>query len=493
MSSVTETNKVAGTQSFANLDLSDVQAPNTSAILETLRAQAAQTLAAALGAQPLVSFAIGAGGNFPYYYKDPANLNFNTLTYNWINTNLHGGTAPVQQSTGSFFSNLFISVLSKVTYKLSTADQVKLNAATSAAQDQQMALLTLWKSTYGSFPSGNGSPTDNILNTIVTTWATNPGMTLYKLRNSTDLSNDLQNAPATGLAIMPVVANYLYALGDSVSLQDQVTMNNAYLNNAKRAVQTPTADNGGLLGNDSKYYPAYTVTTPLNDIINGLKASGNDAKISMQVSNSSENQFSVSVGGSTSFKIPILDFLTIGINGNANYFHEEIANSSNSVSIDMTFSGLTLVNYAPAAYNMSTGQNWFYMQPIMEAIANKGQDVSGFQFSPDPGVDFGPNGPFGILQGVAISNYPSMVITVTGSNYQSIANTFQQSSDVMISFLGIPLGRVSESTYSHNAQTSGSNSSVTITLNPPPELVAGTNTTSMGWVLGVQTNYPAVS
>lgn len=159
----------------------------------------------------------------------------------------------------------------------------------------------------------------------------------------------------------------------------------------------------------------------------------------------------------------------------------------------MTFPGLTAVNFGPTAFDISTGLGWFWMEPILDAIKNGSSDVSGFKFSPVPQIDFSANGPFGFLTGVAISTYPSIEITVTSSNYQSIATTFQQTTSFSVSFLGIPLGSGSESTYSHSVSTNSSNSSVTITMNPSVETVSGNAVNSVGWVLGVETSYPAAS
>jgi len=60
-----------------------------------------------------------------------------------------------------------------------------------------------------------------------------------------------------------------------------------------------------------------------------------------------------------------------------------------------------------------------------------------------------------------------------------------------VSFLGIQLASASESTYSNDVTVDTANSTVTITLAPPQELVAGTVNASQAWVLGVQPNYPA--
>ena len=131
------------------------------------------------------------------------------------------------------------------------------------------------------------------------------------------------------------------------------------------------------------------------------------------------------------------------------------------------------------------------MEPILEAIKNGDQDVSGFKFSPKPNIDFGSSGPFALMQGVAIANYPTITITVKSSDYKSIATTMQETTKLTLSFLGIPLGSATESQYQHHVTTDESHGSVTITLSPPPNLVAGTSLDSQGWILGVQTDYPA--
>lgn len=52
-------------------------------LIESLRAQA-QKILGAVFSELLSGFTVGSLGNFPYYLKNPNNLQFNHLTYNWI-------------------------------------------------------------------------------------------------------------------------------------------------------------------------------------------------------------------------------------------------------------------------------------------------------------------------------------------------------------------------------------------------------------------------
>jgi hypothetical protein len=468
-----------------------VPSSETSQIIESLRSQANSILGSVLST-PLQAFTVSGLGNFPYYWTNPTNLEFNNLTYGWINANLAANTTPVEQD--QTFSGYFIEALGSISYQLSASDQAALTKAQQNATNQQAALLAAWKSAYGSIPAATNTqqPIDIILNTIATTWA-RPATTLMAMQTSKNLFQLLNNMPASGKAIAPVLSQYLNALGSAISLQNATTMNTGYVQQALANVQAPSTSNGGLTTDDGVIHPAYAVATQLSTIINGLSATSNAATLAMTVQRTSSTQYTVSVNGGTSFQIPILDFFSLGVSSSASYFQDQIATSSNTISITMKFTGITLVNFGPVAFDLSTGLNWYWTLPVTQALANGSSGVSGFVFSPNPNIDFSTSGPFGFISGVAISNYPSVSITVSGSNYESIQKTFQSQTSVSLSFLGIPLGGGSVSNYSNSVSTDASNQSVTITLDPPPELVAGTSTSSVGWVLGVQTQYPGAT
>jgi len=475
---------------------SDLFAANPSGeaveILEALRLQAAKIVGAALGTATLSNFATTGLGNFPYMWENPANLEFNQKTYDWINANLKADTTPTEQASGSTFTNIFANALASTTYSLSSEDQAELNKAAREATIQQGALLTAWRAAYGSLPKAKTgeTPTDVIVNTILTKWATNPPATLTEVQNASNLNALLGNTPASGQPILPVFSNWVNALGASVSLQNAVSMNNGQKNAALDAVKNPTLDNGAL-SIAGTLLPAYKVATPTSDILNGLADKSNAAVVKMSVSRFSSSEYSVKVTGQAGFNIPILSFFTMNVGANASFFQEKIATQSNSIEMELSFTGVTLAQYAPVAYNDATNKDWFFTSPIIDAIAAGNDDVSSFKFKPDPRIDFSENGPFGLMNTIVFSNYPDVKIVVKSAEYKSIATTIEQSASVGLSFLGIPLGfGGQEATYSKEVDTDSSSESVTITLSAPPELVAGSVVDSEGWILGVVTEYP---
>lgn len=472
-----------------------VAAPiDTTAILEALRAKAAAVLGAAEGAD-LVAFQVGALGNFPYVWQNPSNLEFNHLTYAWINSSLAANTTPAALDD-ALFTDEYRRAITAVTYQLSNADREKLNAAQALAVKQQAALLNAWVAAYGALPqaAAGQQPIDAVVSTIATTWAS-PATTLAAMGEAVDLSQLLGNTPASGVPILPVLAEWLGAMDSVIPLQNAQTMNTAYLAKVCAAVNKPAVSNGALLTDDNLLHPAYAfaASSSVSAIENGLSGTSN-VEMSMSVDRSSASEFTVSLDGQTSFSIPVDDFITVNVSASASYFKDTIATSENTVSVDMQFSGVTLVNFGPLPFDPSTLQNWYWMAPITEAIANGSSDVTGFVFGVDPGTkDFSTSGPFGYLKGIAIANYPTVRIAVTSSEYEKINTVFQSQINVDVSFIGISLASGSASSYSNVTSVDHSSQTVTITLNPPPALIAGKATDSTAWILGVQTEYPAAT
>ena len=461
-------------------------------LLEHLTAQAITGLSGTSHID-LVPLKLGNQGQFPYNFQNSSNLLFNALTYNWIAANLMaGGSAPAQLDQ-NFFTNEYISVLSKVVYSLSQSDLSKLVTAQKAATQQQSALLNAWVQAFGSLPQATPTqqPIDIITSTIATTWAS-PATTLSAMQSSMNINALLNNTPASGQPVRPVLAAWLDAIGASISLQNQVTMNNAYVAKALAAAQTATAANGGLALDNNTTVPAYSVTPQMSDIQNHLgDPNANTVEATMTVSRASQSEYSVSIQGGAQFSIPVLDFFGVSAGGSASYFSDQIATTSNQVTIQLTFTGLNLVNFGPTAFSQSTLQGWLYMDPIREAIQNGSNDVSGFKFSPTPSVDFSTNGPFGFLTGVAIVNEPTIVLTITSSNFQSILTTLTTEEHLGISFLGIPLASASSSTYSSTGAQQGSSETIIIKMSPPLDTIAGNTNKSVAWVVGAETSYPA--
>ncbi|MGE0684422.1 MAG: lamin tail domain-containing protein [Candidatus Binatia bacterium] len=460
----------------------------TSQILWQATAADFEAFGSLAGLQP---FTVGSLGNFPYYWQDPNNLEFNAKTYAWIAASLKANTSPVQLDQP--FTNLYIEALSTISYSLSTIDQTELNQAKQNATDQQGAVLRAWQNAFGSIPLGTQSqePIDIIMNKITQVWAS-PPTTLEQLQTAIDLKSILNKTPASGESVLPALSNYLNALDSSISLLNATTMNTAYLQRALDAVQRPTSDNSALKTSDGIMVPAYAVATPLQHILDGLNStdSAKAFAFKMSVVRSSSTEYAVTTKGHRAVNVPAADFLSVLTDRNADLFQDKIATGSHPTGVDVAFTGVTMVYYSLVVFSMASLKNWYWITPITNAIKNGSQNISGFKFSPDPQIDFTKLGPFGFLNGVAISKNASLTLTSKGANYKTIAQAVQATPSANLKFLGMPLGPIGTSSeYTASVVTNDADSSVQVNFKPSMAGV-GDSMDSTAFVLGVQTNFP---
>lgn len=453
-------------------------------IIDGITTKANETLASVLGVSKLDNFQVGSLGNFPYLWKN-ANGRFSKKTYSWIRSSLKENECPVQLD--GLFTNLYISAYNNLTYSLSTNDSEKLDKAMLNAKCQQVALIEEWENIYGKFASTVQSPIDEIVTTVCTKWS-NKNPTLDELENTDDLKRILNTRPASSESILPLFSNWLGTMSER-SLYDKRTTGNGYIKKVLEAVKYASEKNGGLYLDDNKYYPSYTITPSVVNIQNALNSDQSKVELAINIRHSNLNEFDVNVNGQTHYTLKLLSFLKININGDANYFQEKISDNSEYMDISMTFSGVNLVNFGPEAFDIASNMNWYWKDPLNDALKNGDRDLTGYKFSPRPQIDFSYTGPFAFLTGVAISNYPSIKIVIKTNNYNSIAKEINQSANFGLSFIGIPLGVSSdESSYYKTATTNAIDKTVTITFAPPKNVITGGE--NLAWVLGVQTEYP---
>jgi len=346
--------------------------------------------------ESLEPFTTGGLGNFPYYWKDPRNNLFNIETYNWISANVKANTYPIEQDTGSTFTNLSIQALGSVSYGLSTTDQNALEADSIKIFNAQSQLLIAWEKAYGSIPpsSSTQQPVDKVITVIATTWAS-PPTTFEDMLNTTNLAELLNEVPPSGRPVMPILDIYMNAINTSTSLQMASPSQSGYLNAALKALQEPSLANGGLETNIGKVLPAYEVTTPLATILEGLNNSSNRFRVPMKITKSSKNKIFVETASEEGFKI----------------------------DVDSFFAMPDLSEQNILTFNQSLKKYWFWKEPLIQSVQDIGKDITGFKFSPIPLIDFSTNGPYGFLTAVAISNYPNIYLKLPEHDYKNVAES----------------------------------------------------------------------
>lgn len=439
----------------------------------------------------LRAFKAGSQGQFPYYWQNPTNLKFNIRTYHWISASLRANCDPIELSQP--FTNLYISALSKVNYYLSSSDQIQLNHAQQNIILQQGAMLKAWQAAFGKIPvKGEFEPIDIIMNEITQHWA-NPSVTVEQLQTAHDINNMLNNTPQSGKSVLPVLVNYLNALQSSVSLINAATMNRGYLGQALAAVQRPTLVNGAIETSDGVLRPAYQIVTPVDVIIHGLNSTDETRTVSMKmtVARDSNNRYALRMEDGTTELRSRNEFLSIETAEEDDLFQRLFTTGATNIDVDVTFHGVTDVQFGPMYFTKSPVSNWYWVKPIQDALLNRDEDISGFKFSPNPHIDFTSRGPFGYLTGVVISKKISLVIHCATSDYKTLAKNIKEQNTTQLNFLGAQMKYASNTGQRHQAivSTNDKQSSLTIQYEPTPQSNIDTFE-STAFVLGVQTIYP---
>lgn len=434
-------------------------------------------------AKNLLPFKVGALGDFPYYWHTKKDDTFNILTYNWINANVKAGANPIQQAVETNFTNLMVDVYKKINYSLSDADQRTLQSDQQNILAKQNVLLKDWKNIYGVNPG-----IDAVINTIVSTWA-DPPTTYSEMLNSFNLHGLLNQVPVSASQLMAPLNAYISAVNSSTSLTNAVSSGNGYLQTAIAAIIEPTDANGGLLTTDSKLYPSYKVATPLASIMNGLKNTSTSFVVKSTIYSESNTDITVTIPSYEPYRTVADTYLKMVVGSDSNFFMDLLRQSNEPVALDFNFLGVTLVNFAPASYNQSVQDYWYWMNPLSESIKNGSKDVTGYSFATALNMNFQNDGPFGFLNGVVISSYPQIIITVKTKDSKKLIETIAESSDVKV---GILNNLNSEPTlpYRLTASESGEDT-VTISCNYVEE--SDPNLESRAFVLGVQVDFPAAT
>lgn len=431
-----------------------------------------------LSPEPIVPFATGGMGNFPFFWHNEQQQ-FNYDTYSWINTNLQNGNLPLEQQLGSLFTNLFIEAISCVYFSLSTADASFLTAQNKQLTSLQQQMVNLWNASFT--PTYNGF--DQVIGEICLRWAS-PPTTEDRLLSSPNVLVVLNKVPFNGQPLIPLLVNYITTLNMIEPITSRVSKNNGNLEEVKVALQHPTLQNGGILATDCLIYPAYRVVNSVQDIINGLDGS-NEFDLQMTIRGDGSEQVTVTSTSFQPFSASLEEIIKLVVEGMEGKEDNLLLTVQDTLEVSMTFKGITEVMFSPFPYNAQQDNCWYWVDPIIEAIRNGTSDVTGFKFRPKPTIDFSQKGPFAFLTAVVISNFPEVRLNLNHPNQEHIANTLEKAPLASLTLLGR-----SFTTLCSAAPDKGDGSNgILISLSPPPQSTY--SITSRAWIHGAIPCFPA--
>ncbi len=149
------------------------------------------------------------------------------------------------------------------------------------------------------------------------------------------------------------------------------------------------------------------------------------------------------------------------------------------------------------AWQQATNVGFYATDPVAQAVANSGQDVTGFQFLSDPPYRLGSvadGGNFGVLTNLLIANFPTITITYEHADYATFAQSWDEKVSGNLTLFGfIKLGSFSQGAYGSTVTSSTDNSSFTITFSASPEVTSVPQNLKTAYVVGAAVANPGVT
>lgn len=495
---------IACTGSPANAQYADIE----SAYNKQIQEKATSAVARDLGNLTPHPISTAGAGEFPWFWENSDNA-FNANTLKWIN----GGVVPDKNGTVKFgsdsFSNAYLTVINAISYKYSNKDKQVMNAAQSAASTQATAVTAGYQQIYGQITAEQmkaakvETKIDYVINyKVAQEWAGGKTPLEFTAKGVRNIQRSLPKLPSSAGPLLAPISLYLNKTSKIFPLIN--ASNNAVfvLGDVINNVTSPTLENGSAIATQDAAGGkstglAYAINKSVTDIQNNLgtadAAGGNSFTIKMTASKSNDTTVNAKFSSGGGFSIP-LDFIKIGVSGgqSLNVFSQN--GSSEDVDISMTYSGVTYAPVAPAELDLSSLNGWFYSKPIRDAVAAK--DVSGYHWaaSSPPNYDFAKGGNFGRINGVIISQYPTIKIVYKKGDFSKFKAVYNQTARLSVKLFGfLPIGGAEESLYAATTKQDSKTGAITITMGPSPQVFSVTPFNKRTYIVGATVNYPGAA
>lgn len=452
-----------------------------------------------------------AQGDFLWNWQN-GNQVLNDGTYQYVNALVTPGQVPgtVALSTGGSFANAYSSVLSSLVFALSSADQAALTRAQSNASAQGGTVVADYQTQYGQITdaqraaAGVSTNLDYVIGYVLgSVWSgsTTP-LTYTQMSQARNLRSLLPNAPAGADQVLTDVSLYLSLMQPVLGLTDQIQNGAWVLRQLVANTQTPTAANGGISTfdpNTGAVLPGvnvgWKVATPVAQINNDLSNTGRTIDISLTTTQASGSSVNVSVEGQAGFSVGSwLEFTT---QAGASYDMSKVSGTSTECSVTISYQGYSMVGVAPTPWQQATNVGFYYPDPIAQAVANEGKDVTGFKFLNPPPYALGPvaqGGTFGLLTNLLIANYPTITIHYEKADFSSFEQSWDEHVSGNLSLFGfIKLGSFSQGAYGSSYEKGSDDSSFTITFSASPEVTGVPQAQKSAYVIGAAVANPGVT
>jgi hypothetical protein len=381
----------------------------------------------------------------------------NQQTYNLMNTAAayNPDTAAVKASATSV-TNAALAIYQALQYRLSETDNTALSQSQTDSATQANNVVATWNScgqpqiTDAQLKEGNVSTRqDYIVNQFLQVYSADGKLTRADFINSRNPSSLFPKMPSSLAPVLSAVAQYIAATEDVQTILDNQMSAGWIKGRLVKALQSPVVANGAITTKDatsgnSSVLPAWIPQQSTTDLQGDLDKGGTFT-ITLNVTKENSTTVKVSVNGKGGGTVPI-NFLSFFGSAGASYNSVSEQGSGTSIDIQLTYTGVGVVNFAPLPFNQSSLQGWYEPNLIAQAYGNIGVTggskpaKSGYVLSGlNETYKLGKNGNVGYIAAAVFSNPPSVKITYKDGNYSNFNSKITQESSWGVSLFGIKL------------------------------------------------------
>ncbi|TQK42490.1 hypothetical protein FBY35_3903 [Streptomyces sp. SLBN-118] len=454
------------------------------AIAQKIAEEAGRTLG---GTHRLSPVDVSGSGNFPYNYKTSDNV-FYDQTWTYLNQLIvPKGDGLV--GFGDVLGNRYGTLLNALNFEFSSADRTRKNQQVINQMQLAQAIVSQYEQIYGTITqqqldvSGQSTKVDYITMYKLGQWA-KPNVLRLTAQNIANLTDVLPNLPASAQPLLSPITSYLEEMVSVLGVLNSAGNASVLLSTLKRNAGQPSADNGGLYTMpDGRTHIGFEIAEGPETIQSGLRNDGAAFTLTMSSTEAHENNVQLSIGGKAAGVIPVMSLIGISAQGSAEYSLHDLNTEDSRFEVSMTFKGVTGVSVKPTSFYQDTQSGWWNPQPLREAFANHGKDVSGWQFQPYPTDES-----FSMMSYLAISRPPDVTVNFSSGKASSHARSLQAEGKLAISFLGVQL--LSGTQHYKSAEMSETSGSEGYSITFTPAAAAGGALDQRAYVLGAQVENP---
>lgn len=376
-------------------------------------------------------------GGFAYRWEN-LNQDFNEATYDLLSARITPGATKglVAASQPREFTNGYERLMQSIIYELSSADEIEFRSAQNRADGEMRKVIQTYQGSFGPITPKDlkkahvETKIDFVIEYVLgAKWSGRQEkgkepLTYLDLQNAKSLTAALPDTPSQGIQVLAAVSDYLNAMAPVLQIIADRQHGNWVLRRLRENTQSPSQKTGGQQLFDPNtgakrkgLVPGFQVNRSVADLTSELLDTTRvlQVKISLSSPNSAKRAASPVIH-LVSRSTPSVSGARRGVEPESSIAPElRTLTKTLGAAETMTFTyrGYSLVPVQPLSWDQATDRGWFYGGVLSQAVANDGEDVTGFRFVGDGRpYKFGPpthGGNFGMLTHVLICLDPPSV------------------------------------------------------------------------------------